>query len=57
MEHSERNGSKEKPMRFLQFWLLPHTANLKPSLEQRQYTKEDRTGRLLEVVNPTGRMR
>ncbi len=54
MQHSERNGSQEQPMRFLQFWILPHTANLTPSLDQRQYTKEDRAGRLLEVVNPTG---
>ncbi|MEX0783484.1 MAG: pirin family protein [Dehalococcoidia bacterium] len=54
MQHSERNGSQEKPMRFLQFWILPHTAGLTPAMEQRQYTKEDRIGRLLEVVNPTG---
>jgi redox-sensitive bicupin YhaK (pirin superfamily) len=54
MEHSERNGSQDQPMRFLQFWLLPHTADLAPSLEQRQYTKEDRAGRLLEVLNPEG---
>ena len=54
MEHSERNGSQEKPMRFLQFWILPDTANLPPSVEQHQFTRADRTGRLLEVVNPTG---
>jgi redox-sensitive bicupin YhaK (pirin superfamily) len=54
MEHSERNGSSETPMRFLQFWILPSAANLPPSIDQRQFTKEDRTGRLLEVVNPTG---
>lgn len=54
MEHSERNGSSETPVRFLQFWILPNAANLPPSIDQRQFTKEDRTGRLLEVVNPTG---
>jgi redox-sensitive bicupin YhaK (pirin superfamily) len=54
MQHSERNGSTEKPMRFLQFWILPHTASLQPSLDQRQYSKEDRAGKLLEVVNPKG---
>lgn len=54
MQHSERNGSPDRPMRFLQFWILPHTANLPPSVEQRQFTLEERTGRLLEVVNPTG---
>lgn len=54
MQHSERNGSQEHPMRFLQFWILPDKANLKPSIEQRQYTKEDRAGKLLEVLNPEG---
>ena len=55
MQHSERNGSNEKPMRFLQFWILPDTADLEPSMEQRQYTRADRAGRLLEVVNPEGK--
>ena len=54
MQHSERNGSTETPMRFLQFWILPDTADLPPSMEQRQYTKEDRSGRLLEVLGPEG---
>lgn len=54
MQHSEGNGSQDAPMRFLQFWILPNTAGLPPSVEQRQFTKEERTGRLLEVVNPTG---
>ncbi len=54
MQHSERNGSTEKPMRFLQFWILPETPGLPPSLEQRQYTREDRTNRLLKVLDPEG---
>ena len=54
MQHSERNGSAETPVRFLQFWILPDTASLEPSVDQRQWTKEDRTGRLLEVVNQSG---
>jgi redox-sensitive bicupin YhaK (pirin superfamily) len=54
MEHSERNGSQEHPMRFLQLWILPHTAGLAPSIEQRQFTKQERTGRLLEVMNAGG---
>jgi redox-sensitive bicupin YhaK (pirin superfamily) len=54
MQHSERNGSTETPMRFLQFWILPHTANLEPSVEQRQYTRDQRTNQLLEVLNAGG---
>ena len=32
MLHSERNGSATEPMRFLQFWILPDTPNLEPSV-------------------------
>src|SRR5437867_10775404 len=52
--HSERNGSKTEPMRFLQFWILPDTPSLPPSVEQRQFTREDRHNRLLRVVGPEG---
>ncbi|MPZ22363.1 MAG: hypothetical protein GEU28_02220 [Dehalococcoidia bacterium] len=54
MWHSERNGSKDEPMRFLQFWILPDTADLPPSNEQRQFTREDRTDRLLRVLGSEG---
>ncbi|HUH06416.1 MAG TPA: pirin family protein [Egibacteraceae bacterium] len=54
MEHSERNGSRDEPMRFLQFWILPDTADLPPSLEQRQFSEADRTDRLLKVLGPEG---
>ena len=54
MEHSERNGDPERPMRFLQFWILPSEAGLPPGLEQHQFTLEERTDRLLHVVAPVG---
>ncbi|HYJ60551.1 MAG TPA: pirin family protein [Actinomycetota bacterium] len=53
--HSERNGSATEPMRFLQFWILPDTPSLEPSLEQRQFTREDRRDRLLRVIGAEGR--
>jgi len=49
-EHSERNGSDTEPMRFLQFWILPDTPSLPPSIEQRQFTRQDRLGLLRKVV-------
>jgi len=52
--HSERNGSKTEPMRFLQFWILPDTPSLPPSVEQRQFSREDRSGRLIKVIGPEG---
>ena len=52
--HSERNGSATEPMRFLQFWILPDTPSLTPSLEQRQFEREDRLHRLRKVIGPEG---
>jgi quercetin 2,3-dioxygenase len=52
--HSERNGSTTEPMRFLQFWILPATPSLPPSLEQHQFTREERRNRWLPVLGPAG---
>jgi quercetin 2,3-dioxygenase len=52
--HSEQNASKDEPMRFIQIWILPDTAGLKPHVEQRVFTKEDRTNQLLKVIAPKG---
>ncbi len=52
--HSERNGSETEPMRFIQFWLLPSERGLESSVQQRQYTTEDRTDTLLQVMGPEG---
>jgi redox-sensitive bicupin YhaK (pirin superfamily) len=52
--HSELNASQTEPMRFIQIWILPHTPSLQPEVEQRVFTKEDRTNRLLKVIGPDG---
>jgi redox-sensitive bicupin YhaK (pirin superfamily) len=52
--HSELNASRTEPMRFIQIWILPDTAGLTPEVEQRVFTKEDRTDRLLRVMGPEG---
>jgi quercetin 2,3-dioxygenase len=48
--HSEQNASKTEPMEFLQLWILPDTADLTPSVQQRQFTKAQRTDTLLKVI-------
>lgn len=48
--HSEFNHSKEKPLRLLQIWVFSDTKGLKPSWEQKKYTKDDRKNRLLSVI-------
>jgi redox-sensitive bicupin YhaK (pirin superfamily) len=52
--HSEQNASDTEPMRFIQLWIMPRELGLEPSVEQKVFTKEDRTGRLLRVVSPEG---
>jgi redox-sensitive bicupin YhaK (pirin superfamily) len=52
--HSERNASDTEPMRFIQIWILPDTPSLRPEVEQRVFTTEDRTDRLREVIGPAG---
>lgn len=50
--HSEFNHSNEKPLRLLQIWLFSDTRGLKPSWEQKRYTKDDRKNKLLPVISP-----
>jgi redox-sensitive bicupin YhaK (pirin superfamily) len=50
--HSEQNGSETEPMRFIQMWILPSERGLEPSVEQKVFTTEQRTNRLLEVLSP-----
>src|SRR5437879_4823568 len=52
--HSEQNASKDEPLRFIQIWILPDTPGLKPEVEQRVFTREERTNRLLNVMGPKG---
>jgi len=52
--HSERNASPTEPMRFIQIWILPDSADLPPAVEQRVFTTADRTNRLLKVIGPEG---
>lgn len=52
--HSELNASKTEPMRFIQIWILPDTADLQPGVEQRVFTRDDRANRLLKVIGLEG---
>ena len=52
--HSEQNGSDTEPMRFIQVWIMPAERGLEPGVEQRGFTKDDRTGRLLRAISPEG---
>jgi hypothetical protein len=52
--HSEQNASETDPMRFIQMWILPAEPGLEPGVEQKVFTEEDRTDRLLKVISGGG---
>jgi len=52
MEHSERNGSKTEPMRFIQMWIMPSRRGLEPSIEQREFAADARRNVLKPVLVP-----
>jgi quercetin 2,3-dioxygenase len=52
--HSEQNASQTEPMRFIQMWIMPHERGLPPGVEQKVFTKQDRTDRLLKVISGDG---
>jgi quercetin 2,3-dioxygenase len=51
IRHSEYNPSSDTPVHLLQMWIVPSERGLTPSYEQLQFTKEQRTGRLLPVAS------
>jgi hypothetical protein len=53
--HSERNPSPEKPVHFLQIWLLPERARLTPGYEQKTFAEAERKGKLRLVASHDGR--
>lgn len=53
--HSEFNGSAIDPVHFLQIWILPQQAGIKPSYEQKHFSLEEKQGKLRLVASPDGR--
>jgi redox-sensitive bicupin YhaK (pirin superfamily) len=55
VSHSEYNASRDDPVHFLQLWILPAEADLKPEYEQRRFSIRDRQGLMKLVASPDGR--
>lgn len=49
--HSEFNASETEVAKLLQMWVLPERAGLAPSYEQKQFTIEERAGKLLPIAS------
>ncbi|MBE9095532.1 pirin family protein [Tychonema sp. LEGE 07203] len=50
IQHSEFNYSQNDPVHLLQIWLVPDTNGLTPSYEQRDFSVEERRGKLRLVA-------
>jgi len=55
IRHSEYNASKSEPVHFLQIWIVPERANVRPGYEQQHFSEEQRRGGLRLVASPNGR--
>ena len=52
--HSEFNGSRERPVHFVQIWILPDRGGHPPSYEQKAIPEQARRGRLALIASPDG---
>ena len=53
--HSELNASADKPLHFLQIWILPDIEDIKPTYGHRHFAEDDMLNRLCCVAAPDGR--
>lgn len=53
--HSEFNPSTDEQTHLLQIWILPEREGMTPSYEQREFTAEERRGRLRLIASRAGR--
>src|ERR1019366_6049110 len=54
LRHSEYNASKTAPVHLVQLWIIPAKERLTPSWEQKQFSVEARSGKLLPIAVPEG---
>jgi redox-sensitive bicupin YhaK (pirin superfamily) len=54
IRHSEYNHAQQTT-HFLQIWILPNRAGVKPGYEQKAFSDADKRGRLRLVASPDGR--
>jgi redox-sensitive bicupin YhaK (pirin superfamily) len=51
--HSEFNPSKD-PLHLLQIWMMPEKRGLKPAYDQKNFSAEEKRGKLRLVASPDG---
>src|ERR1700686_697558 len=56
VRHSEFNPSEKDPVHLIQLWIMPAVLHLRPSWEQKSFSLSDRSGRLLPIAVPAGKI-
>jgi redox-sensitive bicupin YhaK (pirin superfamily) len=54
VRHSEFNPSASEEVHFLQIWILPNRAGLKPGYEQKAFNENEKRGKLRVIASPDG---
>jgi redox-sensitive bicupin YhaK (pirin superfamily) len=52
IQHSEYNKNKDKPVKFLQIWVIPNKMNVTPRYDQITLKKSDRKNKLQQILSP-----
>jgi redox-sensitive bicupin YhaK (pirin superfamily) len=52
--HSEFNGSHERPVHFLQIWILPDVTGIPPEYEEKRFEADEKRGCLRLIASPQG---
>jgi len=52
VRHSEFNGSKDRPVHFLQIWIEPKYRGIEPGYEEKRFTEEEKRGQLRLIASP-----
>lgn len=50
--HSEYNYNADKPVKFLQIWVIPNKQNVEPRYDQIHVTEADMHNKLLQILSP-----
>lgn len=52
VRHSEFNPAADKPVHFLQIWIMPNQKGIAPSYEEKRFSAEDKRGKLRLIASP-----
>ncbi len=55
VQHSEFNHSRSEPVHFLQIWIMPDRAGVKPSYEEKHFDADSKRGRLRLIASSDAR--